>query len=160
MLLSGMSFKRDDPAWKYLEAIASDQGALLQLTPEAIDLFEASVMDRAGIDYGCVVAGVPKPRGEVRVGALLHPERVALRALTTWTWSVTSRWRRRTLATGCRRARGSRLRRSRRSGTPLHWRLRPGAAAHGNMPRRDHARVGACDSARRGAAFCEIARRV
>jgi len=80
-LLHGISFKRDDPAWKYLEAIASDQGAVLQLTPEAIDLFEASVTDRAGIDYGCVVAGVPKPREEVRVRALLHPERLALRGL-------------------------------------------------------------------------------
>jgi len=80
-LLHGISFKRNDPTWHYLEAIASDQGAVLQLTPEAIDLFEAAVTDRAGIDYGCVVAGVPKPREELRPLALLHPQRVALRAL-------------------------------------------------------------------------------
>jgi triacylglycerol lipase len=80
-LLRSLSFKRNDPTWHYLEAIASDQGAVLQLTPEAIDLFAASVTDRAGIDYGCVVAGVPAPREELRARALLHPQRVALRAL-------------------------------------------------------------------------------
>ena len=89
-LLRGISFRRDDPAWRYLEAIASDQGAVLQLTPEAIDLFEASVTDRAGIDYGCVVAGVPKPREDVRVRALLHPERIALRGLFRLLHGITS----------------------------------------------------------------------
>ena len=80
-LLRRISFKRNDPTWKYLEDIASDQGAVLQLTPEAIDLFEASVTDRAGIDYGCVIAGVPEPHEELRARALLHPQRVALRGL-------------------------------------------------------------------------------
>jgi triacylglycerol lipase len=80
-LLRGISFKRDDPTWTYLEAIASDQGAVIQLTPEASSLFEASVADRAGIDYGCVIAGVPPPREKMHVRALLHPQRVALRAL-------------------------------------------------------------------------------
>ncbi len=80
-LLQGISFKRNDPTWHYLEAIASDQGAVLQLTPEAIDLFEASVTDRPGIDYGCVIAGVPEPREELSPRTLLHPQRGVLRAL-------------------------------------------------------------------------------
>jgi len=29
---------------------------VLQLTPEGIDLFDAAVSDKRGIDYGCVVA--------------------------------------------------------------------------------------------------------
>jgi triacylglycerol lipase len=68
-------------AWKFLEDIKEDQGAVLQLTPEGIALFEASVVDRRDVDYGCVVAGVPKPRARLEPKALLEPERVALRAL-------------------------------------------------------------------------------
>jgi len=89
-LLRGISFKRNDPTWAYLEAIASDQGAVIQLTPEASDLFEASVTDRAGIDYGCVIAGVPKPREQLRAGALLHPQRIALRALFRTLYGITA----------------------------------------------------------------------
>ena len=80
-LLLGMTFDRKDPVWRYLDAIGSDQGAILQLTPEAIDLFDASVTDRPGIDYSCVVAGVPEPHERLRPGALLHPQQIALRAL-------------------------------------------------------------------------------
>ena len=90
-LLRSISFKRNDPTWKYLAAIASDQGALLQLTPEAIDLFRAAVTDRAGIHYGCVIAGVPEPREELRPLALLHPQQVALRALFRVLHGITAR---------------------------------------------------------------------
>jgi hypothetical protein len=91
-LLSKIRFDRQDPVWKYLGEIEQDQGAVLQLTPEGIELFDAAVVDRAEIDYGCVVAGVPKPREEFRIKELLDPEYLALRALfrllhalTAWT---------------------------------------------------------------------------
>jgi triacylglycerol lipase len=80
-LLHGLRFDRTDPAWRYLREIERDQGAVLQLTPEGIDLFDASVVDRPGIDYGCVVAGVPKPRESMTLALLLDPEYLALRAL-------------------------------------------------------------------------------
>ena len=80
-VLRKVRFDRRDPVWKYLGEIEQDQGAVLQLTPEGIELFDAAVADRAGIDYGCVVAGVPKPREQFRVKELMDPEYVALRAL-------------------------------------------------------------------------------
>ncbi|HEU0203503.1 MAG TPA: hypothetical protein VFR86_24090 [Burkholderiaceae bacterium] len=80
-LLRKIRFDRRDPVWKYLGEIERDQGAVLQLTPEGIELFDAAVADHAGIEYGCVVAGVPKPRELFRVKELLDPEYVALRAL-------------------------------------------------------------------------------
>ncbi len=80
-LLRKMRFDRSDPVWRYLREIEQDQGAVLQLTPEAIELFDAAVADRAGIDYGCVVTGVPKPRETFRLKELLDPEYLALRAL-------------------------------------------------------------------------------
>jgi triacylglycerol lipase len=80
-LLRKLRFDRHDPAWEYLGEIERDQGAVLQLTPEGIDLFDAAVADSPGIDYGCVVAGVPKPRETFKPRELLDPEYVVLRAL-------------------------------------------------------------------------------
>jgi hypothetical protein len=80
-LLRKVRFNRRDPLWQYLGEIKRDQGAVLQLTPEGIALFDAAVVDRPGIDYGCVVAGVPKPRERLLARQLLDPEYVALRAL-------------------------------------------------------------------------------
>jgi len=68
-------------AWEFLEDVQQDQGAVLQLTPEGIALFDASVADRREVDYGCVVAGVPVPRERLDPKALLRPESVALRSL-------------------------------------------------------------------------------
>jgi hypothetical protein len=80
-VLRRIRFNRRDPVWKYLGEIERDQGAVLQLTPEGVELFEAAVTDRAGIDYSCVVAGVPKPREQFKVAEITDPEYVALRAL-------------------------------------------------------------------------------
>jgi hypothetical protein len=74
-----------------LGEIEHDQGAVLQLTPEGIDLFNAAVVDRAGIDYGCVVTGVPKPREQFRTKELLDPEYIALRALFRLLHALTAR---------------------------------------------------------------------
>ena len=80
-LLRKIRLDRRDPVWKYLGEIERDQGAVLQLTPEGIDMFDAAVADHAGIDYSCVVAGVPKPREEFKLKTLMDPEYLALRAL-------------------------------------------------------------------------------
>jgi hypothetical protein len=80
-VLRKVRFNRRDPVWKYLGEIEQDQGAVLQLTPEGIELFDAAVADRAGIDYGCVVTGVPKPREKFSVKEFMDPEYLALRAL-------------------------------------------------------------------------------
>jgi hypothetical protein len=90
-LLRKIRFDRRDPVWKYLGEIEQDQGAVLQLTPEGIELFDAAVADRTGIDYGCVVAGVPKPRERLKANELLNPEYVALRALFRLLHALTAR---------------------------------------------------------------------
>lgn len=80
-LLRKIRFNRSDPVWRYLAAIERDQGAVLQLTPEGIALFDASVVDRPGIDYGCIVSAVPRPRERLDAALLLDPEYIALRSL-------------------------------------------------------------------------------
>jgi len=90
-LLRRIRFDHRDPVWKYLGEIERDQGALLQLTPEGIDLFDAAVADRPGIDYGCVAAGVPAPRETLRVKELLDPEYIALRTIFRLLHGLTAR---------------------------------------------------------------------
>lgn len=90
-LLRKIRFNRGDPVWQYLGEIEQDQGAVLQLTPEGIELFDAAVADRPGIDYGCVVTGVPQPRERLVAGELLDPEYVALRAVFRLLHGLTSR---------------------------------------------------------------------
>jgi hypothetical protein len=90
-LLRRIRLDRSDPAWKYLGEIERDQGAVLQLTPEGIDLFDAAVEDSPGIDYGCVVAGVPRPREQFRLKELVDPEYVVLRALFRLLHALTAR---------------------------------------------------------------------
>ena len=90
-LLRKIRFDRRDPVWKFLREIEQDQGAVLQLTPEAIALFDAAVADRADVDYGCLVAAVPKPRERLQPKELLDPDYVALRAVFRLLHALTSR---------------------------------------------------------------------
>jgi triacylglycerol lipase len=57
----------------YLEAIKTDQGSMVQLMPEAMDLHQATVRDRPGVRYQCTasMARLPEPLKLVR--QLLSP---------------------------------------------------------------------------------------
>ena len=89
-LLRKLRYDERDPLWQYLAEIERDQGAVLQLTPEGTALFDAAVADRDGIDYACVVAGVPPPREGLDKG-LLDPEYLALRSLFRLLHGLTAR---------------------------------------------------------------------
>lgn len=52
----------------YLDAIKTDQGSMVQLMPEAMDLHQATVRDRPGVRYQCTasMARLPTPMNLVR----------------------------------------------------------------------------------------------
>jgi hypothetical protein len=89
-LLSKVRFERGHGLWRYLAEIERDQGAVLQLTPQGTALFDAAVADRDGVDYGCVVVGVPTPH-ESLDRELLDPEYIALRSLFRLLHALTAR---------------------------------------------------------------------
>jgi hypothetical protein len=60
-LFDRLTVHPDDPMWRFLREVASDQGAIIQLTPEAMHLFNAAVGDRPGTRYASLVTAAPRP---------------------------------------------------------------------------------------------------
>ena len=92
---------------EFVESVRKDEGVLLQLTPEAMDLFRAGVEDRPAVCYQCVVAMAPKMPALGLIDTALHPGRAAARAVFTVLHSITRRWTRPILVGLQRRPRGT-----------------------------------------------------
>lgn len=75
----------------YLDAITKDQGAMIQLTPEAMDLFQSGVEDRPGVVYQSTCAMAPPPTASKLARAMLSPWRAVSSALFTTLYGITSR---------------------------------------------------------------------
>jgi len=60
-LLGVLDDARSREVREFLRAIEQDQGAVLQLTPEGMDLFQAGAEDRRGVRYQCVASMAPPP---------------------------------------------------------------------------------------------------
>ena len=66
-LLRELSVDRGHELWEFLHEVGQDQGAIIQLTPESIDLFNAAVTDRAGVRYVSHVSAAPPPLHSLRL---------------------------------------------------------------------------------------------
>lgn len=75
----------------YLDAITKDQGAMIQLTPEAMDLFQAGIEDRPGVVYQCACGMAPAPTAGKLARAMLSPWRAISSAIFTALYGLTSR---------------------------------------------------------------------
>lgn len=75
----------------YLEMINEDQGALIQLAPEAMDLFQAGVENRANVAYQCVATMAPPPSPQRWARSLLHPWGAVSMSLFTALFGLSSR---------------------------------------------------------------------
>jgi len=76
----------------YLDAIRRDQGAMIQLTPEAMDLFQAGVEDRPGVAYQCTCAQAPPPTPSGLARSLGGPWRAISSAIFTTMYGITARY--------------------------------------------------------------------
>jgi hypothetical protein len=75
----------------YLDAIKRDQAAVIQLTPEAMDLFQAGIDDRPGVRYQSVVAMAPLPKAKNVAASVLSPWKVVSYAIFATLHTLTSR---------------------------------------------------------------------
>jgi hypothetical protein len=76
----------------YLDAIMKDQGAIIQLTPEAMDLFLSGVEDRPGVAYQSVCAMAPAPSAGRLVRSLRSPWRALSSALFATLYGISARY--------------------------------------------------------------------
>jgi hypothetical protein len=73
-----------------LREVVGDQALMLQLTPEAMDVFNASVGQRRGVRYGSVVAQAARPSIRSTIGAGFDPGAQATRALYGALYALTA----------------------------------------------------------------------
>ena len=84
LLLSFLGEEGQTEVREWFDGIRSDQGAIIQLTPESMDIFNAGVEDNPNLRYGSVVTRMPPP-GPVR---LLKNLRSPINALSAAVFST------------------------------------------------------------------------
>lgn len=80
-LLEDFSVGRRRAVRALLRDVVHDQALMLQLTPEAMEVFNASVLPRPGIRYGAVVAQAARPSLRSTLGVGLDPAAQVTHAL-------------------------------------------------------------------------------
>ncbi|MFN7130509.1 MAG: esterase/lipase family protein [Myxococcales bacterium] len=83
-VLDGLTPDQNADLWAFLARVSEDQGAIVQLTPEAMDLFNLAVVDRPGIRYVSFLTAAPPPKKAFKVKELLDvtgPPTLAIYAL-------------------------------------------------------------------------------
>jgi pimeloyl-ACP methyl ester carboxylesterase len=75
---------------RYLRQIRTDQGGLIQIMPEAIDLFNAATEDSPNVRYGCVLTAAPLPLKIKFVQRLLSPYAAATGAVFATLYQLSS----------------------------------------------------------------------
>ncbi len=91
-LLRVLDEARGQDVRDYLDAISGDQGAMVQLMPEAMDLYVAGVEDRAGVLYQSTASMAPAPSAHLVLPALPHPWRVVSGGIFAILHGITARF--------------------------------------------------------------------
>ena len=89
-LFSKMQRGPDDPIWEYMRQVAKDQGLILQLTPEAMHLFNSAVIDAPDVRYASFLTAAMPPPHALRA-AFPRPLKTPLAAAFEILWWLGSR---------------------------------------------------------------------
>jgi hypothetical protein len=76
----------------YLDAINQDQGAVLQLTPESMELVQAIAQDREGVLYQCTASMAPPPSPMRWMKSLANPWSTLSTTIFATLYGITSRY--------------------------------------------------------------------
>jgi hypothetical protein len=68
----------------FVRDVYGDQALIPQLTPAAMDVFDAATSDRPGVRYACVVARATPPRIKTRIALGVNPWKQATYTLYAW----------------------------------------------------------------------------
>lgn len=74
----------------YLSKVQTDQGAVIQITPEAMDLFNSAVRNAESVRYGCVVAASPPPSSFMAARRIRSPYMAFTAALYSTLYQFTA----------------------------------------------------------------------
>ena len=77
---------------EYVDAVRVDNGAMVQLMPEAMDLFLAGVEDRPGVAYQSTVSTAPSPSPRTLLHSLTGPWRALSGAIFALIHGITARY--------------------------------------------------------------------
>jgi triacylglycerol lipase len=75
----------------WLDLLRGDQGAIVQLMPEAMDVFQAGVEDRPGVRYQCVATYAPQNAVKDWLSAFRSPWGVMSATIFTALYNLTAR---------------------------------------------------------------------
>lgn len=89
-LLDDFTPERRDALLAYTRQIQQDQGALIQLTPEGMDLFNASVHDNPSVRYYSFMAAAPPPPRLPPAEATINPRVAIGYVLYRTMWDIVS----------------------------------------------------------------------
>ncbi|CAN5633867.1 hypothetical protein BH09MYX1_BH09MYX1_01860 [soil metagenome] len=90
-LLGALDDARSPDVRTYLRAIQEDQGAMLQLSPEAMDVIALGFEDRPGVVYQSTASMAPPPSPRTWLGVVGHPWHSLSLALFTTLHTITGR---------------------------------------------------------------------
>jgi hypothetical protein len=83
---------RSNDVHQYVDAIQKDQGAMVQLMPEAMDLFAAGIEDRPGILCQSTASMAPPPGPGMLLPALFRPSSIPSAAIFSLLYGISARY--------------------------------------------------------------------
>jgi triacylglycerol lipase len=76
---------------RYLHKVRLDQGGIIQIMPEAIDLLNAATQDNPNVRYGCMISAAPAPIEMKFAKRLFSPYAAATAAIYSTVYHITAK---------------------------------------------------------------------